>query len=479
MPNVAVFANCLHYICSNCNKRFTDHRCATCRIPFGSVTECPAEVYAELKEEGSDITSFEVLFSSSVKPLYEMTRDLLVAKWTQKRDYNHSDVCGVCMLRQRHPQVDITLLNLFFACATLTQNTILDAMVCLYILYGRNSCINLSPKDVYFHFFVNHCDTKKGVFDSSSHAYVADFVCKTQHSIIYDSSEVDALAAFISMITTETNLGCECNGSKHVLKTIQDDGKGEGNKNDEEDYDCGLFVPDQSSDLNVCTVKWDNSYKWSYEAAYVDPEDPFAPKARNDVDGEANPLAINCLKVFSKCSVCTDMMCVENNEMLNNVDGLVAKYTDFTNVTTAVQMACREMNLSSQRTESMTAHYTSPECELNRLRYIHFYSLVKQPAALMNKIITHHLFMELFSSKKAYLCPTYHLACICQRVSTLDKSSLKRTKRDSINKWANKILDRHRPNYKTSKFKKCASNEHDIVLHTKPGLYTSRDYNMF
>lgn len=429
--------------------------------------EFPAEVFAQLTDDGSsDVTPFDILFSSKCKDVYEMTRPLLVEKWTKKRGYNHTEVCGVCLLRQRQTGVDITLLNLFYACATLTQNTVLDAMTCLNVLYGRNACQNLSPKDIYFHFFLNHCDTKKGVFDCPSYTPVADFLCKLHHSITYDVSEVDELAYFISMITVETYVACECNESKHVLKVIHDgrdkmdkprtDVAG-GGDDDDDDNECGLFIPSHTSETATHKVRWENSYKWDYVADNVDPEDGIIDLTKQDAgddDGAVQQLAINCLKVFSTCKVCTSMMAVGNDEKIAELERLVTTYCEFTNIHTAVQMACKTLGLPPSDADEITAHYTTASCELNRLRHIHFYSLVKQPAALMNPISTQHLFMELFSCKRSYLCPSYHLACVCDKVSGLDTSNMKRTRRETISRWSKRVLERHRPNYRTSKFKK-------------------------
>lgn len=452
VETVSVFSNCCHFVCKTCaSSPNMGALCPVCRGEMGKTLDYPADVFSTLTSDGSsEFTPFDVLFSLRCKDLYEMTRNILVLKWTEKKEFTYTDVCGVCLLKQRRPEVNITLLNLFYACATITRNTVLDAMTCLLILFGRGACLSLSPKDVYFHFFLNHCDTKKGAFDCPTHTPVADFVCRTHHSMIYDIPEVDSLAHFITTIHVESFIACECNESQHVLKIMHEGEGGTGSHNSSDPDECGLFIPTVSeTDLvtNNNTVGWGNGYKWTFEV-------PDVECGCEDGEDEVQHMSVDCLKVFSNCRVCTDMMEVNSNRRLTDVNRLVTQYCEFTNVPTAVHMACTELNFPSKEIDDMTAHYTSPTCELNRRRHIHFYSLVKQPSALMNPVSTQHLFSELFSCKRSYLCPTYHLACICDKISDLDKSSLKRTKRDTINKWAKKILERHRPTHRTSKYKR-------------------------
>ena len=138
--NVGVFP-CLHGFCSDCCLRLQDKKCPICRQEFDNIDYYPAETFAQLPSENEgSLTTFQVLFSSTVQPTYEMVRDILIKKWTNKADYNHTDVCGVCMIRQRYPSIDITLLNLFFSCATLTQATVLDAMISLYLIWVSYIC---------------------------------------------------------------------------------------------------------------------------------------------------------------------------------------------------------------------------------------------------------------------------------------------------------------------------------------------------
>ena len=408
------------------------------------------------------ISAFDVLFSGRVRGAYETAREIIAKKWTNRQDYQHTEVCSVCLLRAKAPSVDITLLNLFYSCSTLTQNLILDAITCLHFLYGWNACQDISPKDVYFHFFLHHCDTKKSSTDFHHKAYISDFVCKMLHSIVFDFPEIDELANFVTTIANEAYAGCVCNTSKQVLSTIQEGGEDalregggaakfgrnarDGGVDDDEDDDDdgGLFVPADIADTATTTrVRWENSYKWDY----TPPVQPDPKQPKDGADDDVTPLAVNCLRAFHNCKVCNAMMCLEKHEKLSEIAGLVSKYRESTNVSTAVVKACRVMRMTAEETEDMRAHYESPECEFNRLKFIHFYSLVKQPSSLMNPVAAQHLFLELFSTKKSYLCPTYHLACLCDTVAREDKSNLKSTKRHTIQKWSQKMMDRHRPEY--------------------------------
>ncbi|KAK3757042.1 hypothetical protein RRG08_062911 [Elysia crispata] len=456
---MGLLPNCLHYMCVECCEKHLDPLCPLCKEPKGSkgVMIYPSEVVAQMPINTHDAlksSAFEVLFSSNVKDVYRMIRDILVRRWSSITQYDHSPVCGVCILRQKYPDVDITLLNLFFASATITRTSILDAMVCLYLLYGKNPCLSLSPNDVFFHFFLNHCDTGRGALDINySWSRVADFVCLIHHSLVYDISEVKEIATFIGMMS-ECKLSCDCNDSKHVLSNIQDrdqDSKQQYDKNEAEDNnDVGLFIPDENRAYVASTITWDNAYKWDYI-----PTDNDDGGDKLDGDGdEAQHLSLNCLKIFSDCKVCTDMMCVKNTALIKKVDDLVTKFAVNTNTATAVQMACVKMQLSGELTNAMAIHYKSTDCRMNRLRYFHFYSLVKQPMSLMNSDNVRHLFKELFSYKRSYLCPNYQLACACEKVVALNTNSCNRTNKDTIKKWARKIMDRHEPTYTTTNNKR-------------------------
>lgn len=435
----AVNTNCFHGTCADCDGKLKDC-CPFCRGPRSEVyVTVPAEAYETIFGKDVEVAAFDALFTDVHRAAYEAVREILAERWTKTTGYEYSPLCGVCMLRDRIPEVDVTLINLFFACSTITQTTVLDAMTVLCLVFGIQSCSGIAPKDVYFHFFINHCDTKRSHHEDEGDTRVADFTCQMLHSLVYDFPEIDAVSDFTTALMTEAYCGCTCNSSKRVLKSMKENDPTSSRRGPVPDDD-DLFIPDEVASANKeIRQRWDNGFKWTHSLP--------ATEGTEDEAAADGTMAVDCLAVYSKCGVCNDMMSCEHRARLTDVDAAVEEYTRYTNVATAVKKACVRLQYPPDRVEEMTAHYTSPACELNRLKFIHFYSLVKQPSSLRNPVAAQHLFTELFTSKRAHVCPTYHLASVCDRIIKLDTSQLKRTKRVAIQKWVNKILERHRHNY--------------------------------
>lgn len=434
---MVVSTRCLHGTCKDCRERLTGKPCYYCRDPSGGVTfeSIPHGDYREfILNEGRRpaVQPFDVLFGSKHRHTYEMVREMLRTKWSSV-NYPFSRVCRVCTLTQQYPEVDITLLGLFYACSTITKTTVLDAMTSLCMLYGLQVSAKVSPKDVYFHFFLNHCATKRAVAESDQTG-VSDFVTKVMHALTYDVPEIDAMANFISILPSDAYGQCKCNSAQKSLATISGRSNVTTEVKQEEEDDDGMcpFVPDGHESMNE-RVGWDNSYKWSHG------------KKPDEKDKDSNDeTKVDCLSIFSDCTICNMLMDYRAYPDLNDMDELIQMRRKYMNVETAVTVVCTERQRTNKKfIDNMIKHYTNPQCKLNKLRFIYFYSLVKQPSSLMSGSAALHLFNELFCSKHSYLCPTYHLACFSDCLIKADSSQLKKTKRDTIQKWATKVIRRH------------------------------------
>jgi hypothetical protein len=436
---VSVSTRCLHGTCKDCAQKLSDKPCYYCRDPTGAArVELNSDDYeAFLAADGPPrVDPFDVLFTAKYRATYETFRTIISGRWEAAATHTFSSVCGPCLLSQSAPEVDTTLLTLFYACSPITRTTVLDAMTCLSMLYGLRRCTNLlTPIGTYFHFFMNHCTTVRGVAEDDQSA-VCDFVTKIMHALVYDVPEVDALSNFITTnLTSEACATCPCNESQRALDTIsgRNDGTSTSSSSSSKDVDDeeGLFpfVPDDAGGQLNEPVIWANSYKWS-------------PQGGKEEDEAEDDAAVNFFSAFTDCPICDEMMDNAANERLRDMDRDITFKRKFMNVATAVSVVCSPMGKTY--TDSMIKHYTEPACELNRLKFIHFYSLVKQPHSLTgNSGAPAHLLSEIFSSKLSHVCPTYHLACFSHQIVSADESQLKKTKRDSIQKWSHKILKRH------------------------------------
>ena len=425
---------CFHGTCTDCRKRLEGKPCYYCRDPpqGAEFKRLPSEDYHNivLNENRPEVRAFDILFGSKHRCTYEVIRDMLRTKWSSVADNDFSKVCRVCMLKQRHPEVDITLLALFYACSTITQTTILDAMTSLCMLYGLRVCAKVAPKDVFFHFFLNHCTTERAA-DEDDQSEVSDFVIKVMHALTNDVPEIDTMASFISILPSDALAQCKCNAAQKSLETIS----GKRLTTPEKEEDCGIspFVP-EGYESKGDRVGWDNTYKWSSSRESRD--------NRDDGPDDEDATRVNCLGIFTDCSICDMMMDREAYPDLKDMDERVEARRKYMHVETAVTVVCTEKRRTDILTD-MIRHYTNSQCELNRLKFIFFYSLIKQPSSLTSGPAALHLFNELFSSKLSYLCPTYHLACFSDCIVGADSSQFKKTKRESIQRWTAKIIRRH------------------------------------
>ena len=143
--------NCLHVICLDCYKRVHNQPCSFCRGVMGPCIKIPAKDYVcfsttEKATEKPTPTAFDVLFTPEYKVMYLLFKNILKTKWSSKNEYCYNPVCKVCMLQHMYPDVNITLLSLFYACATITQGIILDALTCINLMYGWHQCEKVAPK---------------------------------------------------------------------------------------------------------------------------------------------------------------------------------------------------------------------------------------------------------------------------------------------------------------------------------------------
>lgn len=418
-------------------RKLKDKPCYYCRGPINEIQTVSVETYESFitNENLPDVHPFEVLFGSKYRRLYELFRYFLNAKWTKVADNSFSKVCQVCTLLHKHQGVDTTLLSLFYACSTITRTSVLDAMTCLGVLFGLRSVAKISPKDVYFHFFLNHCSTGRAVGEKD-HSGVSDFVTSIMHALTYDIPEIDAIASFINTMAADGSDKCGCNEAQAALLIVNRKVE-RADTNEEEDADgMSPFVPEERAFVSK-KIGWDNSYKW------VAKKDA-SQEGEEEEKGEKREALVDCLSVFSDCRVCDSMMDYSAYTDLKEMDDLIQLHRKYMNVETAVSVVCTEKNKTDQTfVAHMTKHYTSHQCELNRLKFIHFYSLVKQPSSLKSSPAALHLFNELFRSKRSYLCPTYHLACLSDCIVKADSSQMKKTKRESIQRWANKVFQQH------------------------------------
>ena len=445
--------DCLHGCCVICAERIPDKsKCHYCRTPQKTPkTEMNVDEYAFFNDGTINYPPFEVLFTRKHLRVYETARKLLRSKWSAKADYLHDSLCRVCVLQKTFfESVDMALLYLFYSCSTITRTTILDAMISLCMTYGWKNCKEVSPKDVYFHFFLNHCSTPRVGTSEADYSTQADFVCDAMNALVFDCAEIDAIANFVNIQPPDGSPLCDCNNChtnlpSHSKKTSYSVPTKEDNSNKSN----SLFIPNKGkystskgTDKQV-VLNWDNSYKWvHYDFQTPDNVVSDAAKGDDDEEGGGGTLLVDCLKIFHECSVCDWMMDYSNRKELLDLDEAITAMGNL-NIVTAVHIACTERRYPEEKIKYLTSHYTSSACRLNSLRFIHFYSLVKQPSSLLGSASVEHMILDLFPNKRSFLCPMYHLSCICERIVNADSSQLKKTKRNAIQKWASKFMSRH------------------------------------
>lgn len=427
--DVVVPLTCYHALCPECYKRLKTRPCSFCRAEdaLSSALQMPFRTYQRLFVDGSAdlaVTSFDALLSESVKEDYMVVREVLDRKWRAVADYAHSDICAVCMSAVKHG-LDLSLFDLYYACATVTRATVLDCLTSMYLRFGRAVCKDISPRDAVFHFFHNHCDIAGG--GSEDFSATADFVSRTHHALLYDMAEVDDISNFINLLGDTST--CGCNTVMDVINTVR------GGTTTQGEGSCtGPYVPTEiMRDVRASEGRINTSYRW----VKGNEEDTRQQTTTTPT------MVIDCLQIYSDCEICDRMMDPEYTGDLLALDTAVVSSKGSRNITTAVHLVSAARKYDREATGALLRHYTDPMCGLNMTRFISFHSLVKHSSSLRNSDFVAHLYEELFPSRRSPVCPVYHLAVICDKVVKADKSQLKKTKRDYINKWASRVIARH------------------------------------
>ena len=379
------------------------------------------QVYRFFTEEGEKYSQFDILFTRKHIEVYTAVREMLKIKWTNKSDYSHEKLCNVCMLQEEFKNsINISLLYLFYSCSTITRTTILDALVSLCMTYGWNNCKLISPKDIYFHFFLNHCHTP--VVPGTGFSSHANFVCSVMNDLIFDCANIDNILEYICNNVSNVSK-CNCNSchSKLAITSV--------NEEDEEEEETVVFIPKHMKQTNTI-LRCDNSYKWSTQNWNID-------------NIPSDTLLVNCFKVFSDCPICDSMMDFSFRDKFVVIDQAILSNTKC-NIETAIQKVCKDNKFTEDQVQYLITHYTSSTCKLNTLKYINFYSLIKQISSLNSNDFVEHITTQLFQYKSSFLCPLYHLTCLCEIIVESDKSQLRKTSRNKIGKWAASFRSIHK-----------------------------------
>lgn len=461
---VSLACSCMYTTCDTCFLRMKgpdDRRlCPICKACAERYATLPADVMSKLDKEvvpGSEkaMNEYDVLFTDRHKDVYDVVRGYLAEKWSRVSDYRHQHECQVCKLK--YGRFDCPLVELFFACSTLTRVTVLDCMTTLFMLYGTGVCANLTPQDIYFHFFLYHCATIKNPMckNNDINHKAANFIGTVSDSILYYCPNMDDIASFITNIPADAYGTCLCDASKNVIATLHEKQQSarQTKGNDSED-DNRLLIPvttvGNSDDESTRTTRcWNNQYKWNGD----DIPNTSTPEDISGADGDTSDKAdsaggevcVNCFQAYSDCPVCTDMMSPQKYPFLAEFNTRLLKAMDFVNVQTAVERVGDEMSCGAKMKADLKVHYTSTSCMLNRIRHIDFYSLTKDPQCLRTPAATNHLFQTIFRNKSSFLCPLSHLAAVSEVIADGDTSANKKTKRDNVKRWVTKILNRHNP----------------------------------
>lgn len=442
---------CIHTVCSTCIQRL--QTCPLCRVKISRHVPyvLPKRVITQLMAgEPTTLSQFNALFAAP-KHLYELTRMRLNDTWTKLKDGpTYEAVCAVCVMN-----IDLTLFDLFYACAPLTKAVLLDCFTCLHLAFGSKQCKYVTPKDVYFHFFLNHCNVggRRVARDN-----VADMTCFSLHSMQYDIMDLAKLNADIKLMDVEFTGGgmCDCARAKNLITeaavTEKECGTGTTALDvDRHDGEPSFFIPGISSggsNQSATDVLHTNNYRWILQ----EEESRNIEDHENKDSKEDENTAVDCLILYSQCQLCSEMLDTSKFERNDRIDDLLVRRRGRKNLATTIRlMLMKDRSIiddnDSNTKDSMEArlnhHYTDPNCALNRYKYVRFHRIVKHMSTLANKTFVSHLMGEMFPDGSHVVCPVYHLAVLCLRVIEMDDSPHKKTKRGDLDKWAHRVLKRH------------------------------------
>ncbi|GFR76003.1 hypothetical protein ElyMa_005789900 [Elysia marginata] len=458
--------SCMYTMCEVCFRRLCGTpKCPICRTEAARRITLPADVVSRLDKEvvPGTMSEFDVLFTDRHKDAYAAVRAFLVQRWSDVTNYRHQHECQVCKIK--FGRFDCPLVELFYACSTITAVTILDCMTTLYLMYGTGVCSMLTPKDVYFHFFMYHCATRTNPvskYNDINHK-VANFIGSVSDSLLYFCPNMDEVTSFIGNIPADPYGTCQCNTSQKVIADMQETSTKYGLRR-HDDYNCDddehdLIIPitkegasttttttNVTTGTTTTTGRWNNHYKWTADDIPITltPEDLQAQKEDKEEDSEA-VVSVNCFGVYSNCPICTDMMSPQKYPFLSELNKRVMSAMEYMNVHTAVEQVGNEMSCTTNTKTDLKFHYTDTSCMLNRIRHIDFYSLTKDPQCLRTPASTKYLFQTIFRTKMSYLCPLSHLAVVSETIAENDNSRKRKTKRDYVKRWSSKVLNRHNP----------------------------------
>ena len=435
---------CHHSLCETCYKTLNSNVCPFCRGNMGRVLKSVPPFFKKMLCDKTYCvvkTSYKALFDSSFRPEYEYLRTIIIDRWSCVSDYEFSNVCNICLAVSKNSANDLDLLNLFYACAPLTKTVVVDALTVLYLRYGFAVCNNISPKDVFFHFFLNMCGLKRytnsPIYQTENSGEAIDRLLIVIHELLFDTADIDGIYQTLNLMTNITS--CGCNGVRALVSHItqKDQQKADKQKGTEDI----VFVPTTNnvSDRvlleDVGDVFNKNAFRWKYGI--------FQENKPNETDKERGLLHVDCFSIFPDCKLCTGML--DKESLVNNadLDAAISSLKLYMNVPTAVSVACAKLNLTNPEKKDILFHYTDSKCAMNRVKTVVLHSIVKNHLSLKNKVFVSHMFNELFSTKKSSVCPLYYLCVYCAGIIKSDESAQKKTKRDVIQRKSTAVMRKH------------------------------------
>ena len=473
-PQYVLSNICYHGLCSMCFESLVRISgspappCPQCREPMSDVMK---EVHPETFKMVCDRSyrpagdsSFDALFSRDLRPTYELLRSMIYKRWGHVAAPKLSPLCAVCVAAATHGISDeeMALLNLFYACAPVTRQVVEDALTVLHLRFGLEVCHSITPKDVYYHFFLKMCDlkslsatanwtrTRRKLFTGGENLkrdnpaadenanMAAHRVLVAMHELLYDTTDIDSLAQTLGLLSDPSS--CGCNEVQSTVKTIVEQHERKKNKKggDGEDDDFFIAAVEETgvSESIGLDVVADNDYRWEMECV---------KNNKNDDVGDSE-FVVDCLGVFLDCPVCTQRLSskaaggVYSDEILSEIKTGLTRM----NVETSVYIVGRKRRLPAAAMEHLVNHFTEPRCRLNDDRFVPLMTaVVKHTEALKNPAFVNHLYKELFGHKYSSVCPVYHLAVLCTIINKRDSTKGKLQKRDVVQKKANAILRSH------------------------------------
>lgn len=485
--NYVLLSKCFHGMCRLCWNRLLDinkqnhqnNQCPICRNAFSTedvLENIPKELYEMVIHRDycpAKRNPYEALFSPLFKDVYLALRHLLCLRWNNVHPPELSSVCAICVIITQYNilEEEILLLNLFYSCSVLTKSVILDILTVLYLCFSVEICNSITPKDVFFHFFLKMCSLKHPSAASNGSQKSVQYNCKRPltnendqmaidrtlfftHQLMFDTVDLDGLHQTLTMMT-DISSACGCNKVQETLRgtiavynqnkslngvdktTLKDNTEEE----DEEDdvVICGINSAGKHKDVNLLL---ENAYKWETDFVWEKKKD-IQPK--EDEDKKEEVFMVNCLDVYLSCLVC-------NHKMSSNVTGPfgenilqeIENRLMHENIETAVCIVGMKHRLKEEEIKILVNHFTDTRCFLNDMRFIPFLkNIIKHPVNLKNHVFIKHLYHELFLDKKSTLCPVYYLAALSKDAVLKDCSPTKKIKKDVIHKKLNTILRKH------------------------------------